>query len=112
MYPGLTRKLTTADNADMTVSYGTSADVGIEDETHTGTQVRIAAYGPRAANVVGLTDQTDLFFTMTDALGIKRRSHGRARPQRAGEEHVDPLHRNAVRPPRRPLEQVQRTDVG
>jgi alkaline phosphatase len=34
--------------------------------------VRIAAYGPRAANVVGLTDQTDLFFTMTDALGIKR----------------------------------------
>ena len=34
------------------------------------------------------------------------------RPQRAGEEHVDPLHRNAVRPPRRPLEQVQRTDVG
>ena len=72
MYPGLTRKLITADNADMIVSYGTSGDVGIEDETHTGTQVRIAAYGPRAANVVGLTDQTDLFFTMTDALGIKR----------------------------------------
>ncbi len=72
MYPGLTLKLTTADNADMIVSYGTSADVGIEDETHTGTQVRIAAYGPRAANVVGLNDQTDLFFTMTDALGINR----------------------------------------
>jgi len=72
MYPELTRKLITADNADMIVSYGTSGDVGIEDETHTGTQVRIAAYGPRAANVVGLTDQTDLFFTMTDALGIKR----------------------------------------
>jgi alkaline phosphatase len=72
MYPGLTRKLTTADDAEMTVSYGTSADVNVQDETHTGTQVRIAAYGPRAANVVGLTDQTDLFFTMTDALGIKR----------------------------------------
>ena len=72
MYPGLTRKLTTADDAEMTVSYGTSADVNVEDETHTGTQVRIAAYGPRAANVVGLTDQTDLFFTMTDALGITR----------------------------------------
>jgi alkaline phosphatase len=28
--------------------------------------------GPRAANVVGLTDQADLFFTMADALGIKR----------------------------------------
>lgn len=72
MYPGLTTKLTTADNADMTISYGTSEDVNVEDETHTGTEVRIAAYGPRAANVVGLTDQTDLFFTMTDALGIDR----------------------------------------
>jgi len=71
MYPGLTVTLTTHDNADMTVSYGTSGDVNAEDQTHTGTQVRIAAYGPRAANVVGLTDQTDLFFTMTDALGIK-----------------------------------------
>jgi len=72
MYPGLTLKLTTADSAEMTVSYGTSSDVAAEDETHTGTQVRIAAFGPRAANVVGLTDQTDLFFKMTDALGIKR----------------------------------------
>jgi alkaline phosphatase len=72
MYPGLTRVLTTADDAEMIVSYGTSADVGIEDETHTGTQVRVAAYGPRAGKVVGLTDQTDLFFTMTDALGIDR----------------------------------------
>ncbi|WP_431239439.1 alkaline phosphatase [Mycolicibacterium aichiense] len=70
MYPGLTRVLTTADDAPMIVSYGTSADVGVEDETHTGTQVRLAAYGPRAANVAGLTDQTDLFVTMTDALGI------------------------------------------
>ena len=72
MYPGLTLKLTTADSAEMTVSYGPSSDVAAEDETHTGTQVRIAAFGPRAANVVGLTDQTDLFFKMTDALGIKR----------------------------------------
>lgn len=72
MYPGLTRVLTTADDADMVVSYGTSADVGVEDQTHTGTQVRIAAFGPRAANVAALTDQTDLFFTMTDALGISR----------------------------------------
>ena len=72
MYPGLTLKLTTADSAEMTVSYGTSSDVAAEDETHTGTQVRIAAFGPRAANVVGLTDQTDLFFKMTDTLGIKR----------------------------------------
>jgi alkaline phosphatase len=33
---------------------------------------RIAAYGPRGANVVALTDQSDLFFTMTDALGLNR----------------------------------------
>jgi alkaline phosphatase len=74
VYPGLTRKLTTADGADMTVSYGTSADAVAFDETHTGTQIRLAAYGPRAANVVALTDEADLFFTMTDALGIKRSS--------------------------------------
>jgi len=72
MYPGLTVNLTTADDAEMTVSYGTSEDVDIEDQTHTGTQVRVAAYGPKAADVVGLTDQTDLFFTITDALGIER----------------------------------------
>jgi alkaline phosphatase len=28
---------------------------------HTGTEVRIAAMGPQAANVAGVTDQTDLF---------------------------------------------------
>ena len=37
---------------------------------HTGTQLR-AAYGPHAANVVGLTDQTDLFTTMKAALSLK-----------------------------------------
>jgi alkaline phosphatase len=72
VYPGLTRLLTTKDDAEMLVSYGTSADLFAADEGHTGTQVRLAAYGPHAANVVGLTDQSDLFFTMTDALGIKR----------------------------------------
>ena len=36
----------------------------------------------------------------------------RRRPQRTGEEHVDLSHRDAVRPPRRPLEHIQRTDVG
>lgn len=72
VYPGLTSTLTTADGAVMTVSYGTSSDAASFDETHTGTQVRIAGYGPRAANVVALTDQTDLFVTMTDALGLKR----------------------------------------
>jgi len=72
VYPGLTRKLTTADDAEMTVNYGSSTDVEVQDQPHTGTQLRVAAFGPRAANVVALTDQSDLFFTMTDALGLSR----------------------------------------
>ncbi|ROS74501.1 alkaline phosphatase [Cellulomonas sp. PhB143] len=66
--PGLTRTLLTADGAPMTMAYGTAPEGGSQD--HTGTQVRIAAYGPGAANVVGLTDQTDLFFTMRDTLRL------------------------------------------
>ncbi len=72
VYPGLTRKLTTKDGSEMTISYGTSEDPAVESEGHTGTQLRVAAFGPHAANVSGLTDQTDLFFTMTDALGLDR----------------------------------------
>lgn len=66
--PGLTQALTTKDGAIMAISYGNSED---DSQGHTGTQLRIAAYGPHAANVVGLTDQTDLFFTMRDAMAIK-----------------------------------------
>ncbi|MFL4453963.1 alkaline phosphatase [Serratia marcescens] len=66
--PGLTQTLTTKDGAPMTLSYGNSEE---ESQGHTGTQLRVAAYGSHAANVVGLTDQTDLFFTMRDAMGIK-----------------------------------------
>lgn len=53
----------------MTLSYGTAMP-GSSME-HTGTQVRIAAYGPQAANVVGLTDQTDLFGTVKRALRLR-----------------------------------------
>ncbi|BDZ41782.1 alkaline phosphatase [Paraoerskovia sediminicola] len=66
--PGLTRTLTTVDGAPMTIAYGTAEEGG--SQAHTGSQVRIAAYGPRAANVVGLTDQTDVFFTVNDALNL------------------------------------------
>lgn len=52
----------------MVISYGNSEE---ESQEHTGSQLRIAAYGPHAANVVGLTDQTDLFYTMKSALGLK-----------------------------------------
>lgn len=66
--PGLSQMLTTKDGAMMAMTYGNSEEESME---HTGAQLRIAAYGPHAANVVGLTDQTDLFFTMKDALGLK-----------------------------------------
>src|SRR5699024_8808759 len=68
--PGLTRTRTAADGTDMTVNYATADDGA--SQGHTGTQIRIAAYGPGAANVVGLTDQTDMHFTIADGLGLDR----------------------------------------
>lgn len=65
--PGLTAALITRDDAVLTVNYGT-AEEGAQG--HTGTQLRVAAYGPRAANFAGLTDQTDMFYTIRDALGL------------------------------------------
>lgn len=66
--PGAISTLITADGADMVVNYATNLDG--RSQSHTGTQVRIAAQGPQAANVVGVTDQTDLFTTMARALGL------------------------------------------
>ncbi len=66
--PGLSVTLTTADGAPMAVNYGTAPAGG--SQQHTGSQLRLAGYGPGAANVVGLTDQTDLYFTMRNALGL------------------------------------------
>ncbi|MGF0118116.1 alkaline phosphatase [Promicromonospora sp. Marseille-Q5078] len=66
--PGLTRTLTTTEGQPMTVAYGTAEEGGSQE--HTGTQVRIAGYGPQAANVVGLTDQTDVFYTIKHALSL------------------------------------------
>ncbi|WP_439691519.1 alkaline phosphatase [Curtobacterium sp. SP.BCo] len=64
----LSTALRTADGTTMKVSYGT-AGAG-SSQQHTGTQVRIAAYGPGAANVVGLSDQTDTFSTIRDGLRL------------------------------------------
>lgn len=66
--PGLTQTLTTREGGLMTISYGNSEE---DSQGHTGTQLRVAAYGPHAANVVGLTDQTDLFYTLKAAMEIK-----------------------------------------
>jgi len=67
--PGLLSTLTTADGAEMTISYATN--LAGRSQEHTGTQLRIAAQGPQAANVVGVTDQTDLFSMMRRALDLE-----------------------------------------
>jgi len=66
----LSTAVTTVDGTVMKISYGTAAAGG--SQQHTGSQLRIAGYGPGAANVVGLTDQTDTFFTMSRALRLDR----------------------------------------
>ncbi len=67
---GLVTKLTTADGAPMSVNYATASDNEGASSTHTGAQLRIAAEGPSAENVIGFTDQTDLHFTVVNALGL------------------------------------------
>jgi alkaline phosphatase len=68
--PGtLSTLLTKVDTSMMTINYGTRAHLVSQD--HTGTEVRIAAQGPQAASVTGITNQTDLFHTMARALGIE-----------------------------------------
>jgi alkaline phosphatase len=57
------------DNSAMTINYATNLDT--RSQSHTGTEVRIVAQGPQAANVLGTTDQTDLFHTMARALGLE-----------------------------------------
>jgi alkaline phosphatase len=67
--PGAIATLLTHDGQPMVVNYATNLDG--RSQSHTGTQVRIAAQGPQAANVVGITNQTDLFHTMSRALGLE-----------------------------------------
>lgn len=74
----LSTVLKTADGNNMVVSYGTAqedsrdTDGGYNggDMEHTGTQLRIAASGSGAQRVIGLTDQTDNFYTIAGALGL------------------------------------------
>lgn len=71
-YYGLTTPLRTADGSALYVAYATSSspmDQG-GSMSHTGTQLRIAASGPGASRVNGLTDQTDNFFTIAKTLGL------------------------------------------
>ena len=65
--PGLSAALNTREGGVMTVTYGTEEE---GSQAHTGTQLRIAAYGPHAVNVSGLLDQTDLHYIVRDALKL------------------------------------------
>jgi alkaline phosphatase len=66
---GLGSILTTKEGAPMEVSYGTAPKGG--SQSHTGAQLRVAAQGPQAANVVGLNDQTELYHTLARAIGVE-----------------------------------------
>ena len=65
--PGLASKLVTREGSSLQVSYATSTSA---KQGHTGTQVRIAAYGPEGHRVEGLIDQTEVFDIVTRALGL------------------------------------------
>ncbi|MFG1603909.1 alkaline phosphatase [Actinoplanes sp. NPDC049265] len=65
---GYTATLTTNEGGELTISYATADITG--SQQHTGTEVRIAAGGPQASNVLGVTNQTDLNYTMRRALGV------------------------------------------
>lgn len=68
---GASSLLVTNEGEPMMVTYGTTGgDPRAVSQEHTGSQVRVAARGPQAANVVGLIDQTDLFHIMARALGV------------------------------------------
>ncbi|MEU1181245.1 alkaline phosphatase [Streptomyces sp. NPDC005820] len=67
--PGLSSTLITDEGRQLKVNYST--DTPGRSQEHTGTQVRIAAQGPQAYRVLGVTDQTDLFTTIREALRLR-----------------------------------------
>ncbi|GAB1639765.1 alkaline phosphatase [Krasilnikovia sp. MM14-A1259] len=68
--PGAIATLLTADGAPMVVNYATVSGAPSSSQDHTGTEVRIAAQGPQAYRVLGVTNQTDLFTTFRAALNL------------------------------------------
>ncbi|GCE50949.1 alkaline phosphatase/streptomycin-6-phosphatase [Thermosporothrix hazakensis] len=67
--PGVFSKLITKEGSTMYVSYATAPSG--ESQSHTGTQVRIAAMGPEAPRVMGVINQTDIFQIIKRALSIR-----------------------------------------
>jgi len=68
---GALSTLMTVDRVPMTVSYATNGYPRSQD--HTGTQIRVDAQGPQAANVLGVIDQTDVFRIIQRAIGEPER---------------------------------------
>lgn len=67
--PGLSATLVTNEGQQLKVNYSTNTPG--KSQEHTGTQVRIAAQGPQAERVLGVTDQTELFTTIRTALSLR-----------------------------------------
>ncbi|MFI2645138.1 alkaline phosphatase [Streptomyces sp. NPDC018610] len=67
--PGLSSTLVTDEGQRLKVNYSTNTPG--QSQEHTGTEVRIAAQGPLAYRVLGVTDQTDLFTTIREALRLR-----------------------------------------
>jgi len=65
---GFSSILTTREGAQMQVTYGTGSTA--TGRGHTGAQIRVAAQGPQAANVVGVIDQTEIATIMRRALRL------------------------------------------
>lgn len=67
--PGLSSTLVTNEGQQLKVNYSTNTPG--QSQEHTGTQVRIAAQGAQAYRVLGVTNQTDLFTTIREALRLR-----------------------------------------
>ncbi|MEU9794455.1 alkaline phosphatase [Streptomyces sparsogenes] len=67
--PGLSSTLVTNEGQHLKVNYSTNTPG--QSQEHTGTQVRIAAQGPLAYRVLGVTNQTDLFTTLREAMRLR-----------------------------------------
>ena len=63
---GLMSALRTKEGGTLVVSYATNGYHRSQD--HTGTEIRVAAMGPQAANVLGVINQTDLFSILSRAI--------------------------------------------
>ena len=92
--------LQTVDGPPIRIAYGTAPVSG--SQAHTGSTVPVFATGPRAADIVGTIDQTELFPVLTNTQAGDGPAHAgrhrrRRRRQRAGHARADDRPRGDVR---------------